>query len=235
MIPSEAIRRQVCSGFQVACTVEFATRSAQTVITKNAQRNHQKVGEMSIVPMIHQIIIFIPNFCILNQSKTHKNPKFRPKERAMTCTWKLARPPIANKLSGSLKHRAGAPRGSTTKRAPMPSGHPSWVSVESVPVEESSMMVLETSAGERRVPRGSPVVEGASVETETREHRRRRREEGYLRVEKRWGQKKAAFFDRRGVGRGEEGSVEERRAWGRRGIVGGEMKMGERKRLGINR
>ena len=85
-------------------------------------------------------------------------------------------------------------------------------------------MVLETSAGEGRLPRGSPMIGGASGETETREHRRRRREEGYLRVKKRWGQKKGAFFGREGLGRGEEGRVEERRAWGRKGIVGGEMK-----------
>lgn len=50
--------------------------------------------------------------------------------------------------SFELKHKAGIPCSSTTNRAPMPNGQPSFVTVEKVPVLESSMIVLETSAGD---------------------------------------------------------------------------------------
>lgn len=41
----------------------------------------------------------------------------------------------------------GVPSWSTANRTPEPKGQPSWVKVESVPTDESSMIVLDTSAG----------------------------------------------------------------------------------------
>jgi len=53
-------------------------------------------------------------------------------------------------LSGEterLRQRTGVPSLSTAKRTPTPRGQPSWVKVERVPTDESSMILLETSAG----------------------------------------------------------------------------------------
>lgn len=46
-----------------------------------------------------------------------------------------------------FKHKIGVPSESTVKRTPIPRGQPSWVKVESVPHEDNSIIVLETSAG----------------------------------------------------------------------------------------
>lgn len=46
-----------------------------------------------------------------------------------------------------LRQRTGVPSWSTAKRTPTPRGQPSWVKVERVPTDESSMILLETSAG----------------------------------------------------------------------------------------
>lgn len=90
----------------------------------------------------------------------------------MTWTWR------ADLLSGEnvrLRQRTGVPSRSTAKRTPTPSGQPSWVRVERVPTEESSMMLLETSAGKGLWVEAERwwwvAVNGVSEAVET-EHRR---------------------------------------------------------------
>lgn len=118
----------------------------------------------------------------------------------------------------------------------MARGQPSVDSEEKVPVEESSMMVLETSAGDGFARVFSPALGGASVETETREHLGRWGEEEEGREEIRrggiwWGEERIGFFGREKEGRG-KGMAGESRAWGSSGMLprerGGQRGLGRR-------
>lgn len=73
---------------------------------------------------------------------------------------------IGNCLLEAFKHKTGVPSWSTAKRTPIPKGQFSSVKVERVPTDASSIMVLETSAGNGLLLLNSKWVGSDTTESE---------------------------------------------------------------------
>jgi hypothetical protein len=83
------------------------------------------------------------------------------KLRTLTSTWKLDRASGAA-TSAVAKQSAGAPASSVTKRAPTPSGQPSWPTTESVP-DGASSATSATDGRARATDTGAPAAAAAAT------------------------------------------------------------------------